>query len=46
MSKAVLVMDKKEIIGEMYALALQPNVDGRTFYHIMQAIMEMFKSID
>ena len=39
-------MDKKEIIGEMYALALEPSVDGRTFYHMMQAIMEMFKSIN
>lgn len=36
--------DKKELIAEMYDLAMDKRVGGRTFYYMMQAIMEMFKS--
>ena len=37
--------DKKELIGELYYLALDKNVDGKTFYYLMEAIMEMFKTL-
>lgn len=38
-------MDKKELIAELYFLSLDKNVDGRTFYYLMEAIMELFKTI-
>ena len=37
--------NKKDMIAELYYLALDKSVDGRTFYYILEAIMEMFKSL-
>lgn len=38
--------DKKELIAELYDLSLDKSVDGRTFYYMMQAIMEMFSQLN
>ena len=40
------VENMTKMIAEMYDLAMDKSVDGRTFYYMMQAIMEMFKSIN
>lgn len=37
--------DKKELIAELYYLSLDKNVDGEAFYHMMEAIMAMFKTL-
>lgn len=37
--------DKKDLIAELYYLSLDKTVDGRAFYYILEAIMEMFKSL-
>lgn len=37
--------DKKELIAELYYLSLDRNVDGEAFYHMMEAIMAMFKTL-
>ena len=37
--------DKGDMIAELCYLSLDESVDGRTFYHLLQAIMEMFKSL-
>ena len=38
--------DKKELIAETYDIALDKNVDGKTFYYLMEAIMEMFSTLN
>ena len=38
-------MDKKELIAEMYYLSLDKNVDGEAFYHMIEAIMAIFKTL-
>lgn len=37
--------DKGNLIAELYYLSLDKSVDGRAFYYILEAIMEMFKSL-
>ena len=36
----------KELIAELYYLSLDKSVDGKTFYYIMEAIMEMFSQLN
>lgn len=38
--------DKKELIAELYYMSLDRNVDGKAFYYIMQAIIEIFRTIN
>lgn len=38
--------DKKEMIAELYYLSLDRNVDGKAFYYMMEAIMEMFSTLN
>jgi len=38
-------MDKKDLIAELVYLAMDKNVDGKTFYYLQEAIMEMFRSL-
>ena len=38
--------DKKELIAELYYLSLDKSVDGKTFYYMMEAIMEMFGNLN
>ena len=33
--------DKKELIAEIYDLALDKNVDGKAFYYLMEAVAEL-----
>lgn len=37
--------DKKELIAELYYLSLDRNVGGEAFYHMMEAIMALFKTL-
>lgn len=39
-------VDKKELIAEMYDLSLDINVNGKAFYYMMEAIMEIFKTLN
>lgn len=39
-------VDKKELIAEMYDLSLDKNVNGKAFYYMMEAVMEIFKTLD
>lgn len=38
--------DKKELIAELYYLSLDRNVDGKAFYYMMEAIMEIFSTLN
>ena len=38
-------MDKKELIAELVYLSMDKNIDGKSFYYLQEAIMEMFSSL-